>query len=155
MAGYIAITTSDWIKSIKANEILYAVFWCKKKNFVALLPGEKLYFLEKGPFSSSAERFIVGAGEFCRFEKVDLAQVWDKYSFALGFDTEQDFRNQIKSIYHSDDSFDLGCIVLNHVRFYKRKLSLTECEIEFSPYIVSGKKIDSEDCNRIERKSEE
>ena len=155
MAGYIAITTSDWIDSIKANGISCAVFWCKKKNFIALSPGEKFYFLEKGQFSSSADRYIVGDGEFCGFEKVDSSQAWDKYSNALGFDTEQDFRNQLKIIYHCDGSFDLGCIVLNQVRFYKKKISLAECDIEFSPYIVSGKKLDTKDCNKVESKSKE
>ena len=155
MAGYIAITTSDWINSIKANTASSAVFWCKKKNFIALSSGEKFYFLEKGRFSSNADRFIVGYGEFTRFETIDSSLAWEKYSKALGFEEEQDFRNQIKSIYRSEQSFDLGCIVLNHVHFFKKKLSLAECDIEFSPYIVSGKKLDEEECLRIDSKSKE
>ena len=154
MAGYIAITTSDWVNSVKVNGVSSAVFWCKKKSFVAISPGERFYFLERGKFTSSADRYIVGRGDFCRFELINASHAWEIYGNQLGLDSKQSFQEQIRTIYH-DDSFDLGCIILDQIVFYKEKVSLAACGIDFSPYIVSGKKLDVEECRRIDSKTEE
>ena len=75
--------------------------------------------------------------------------MWKKYSTKLGFSTRLDFETNIENIYH-DKSIEIGCILINQLHFYKRRLSLDECNIDFSRYIVSGKKIGPEDCKKIE-----
>ena len=44
---------------------------------------------------------------------------------------------------------DLGSIVLNNLVFYEKPVSIQECGIDFSPYIVSGKTITNEECEKI------
>ena len=154
MAGYIAITMSDWLDCIAASGNSSAVFWCKKKNFKALLPGEKFYFLERGQFRSNADRFIVGSGEFLEFKKGKSFEVWDKYTTKLGFSTLEELEEHIEAVYHNK-TFEIGCIVLNNIAFFNRKISLDECGVDFSPYIVSGKCITSDECIRIEKAAKE
>lgn len=112
MEGYIAITMSDWLSCIRSLNITSAVFWCKKRNFKALSPGEKFYFLERGQFKSNAERYIVGSGEFSEFDKGNSEAIWKKYNNRLGFRTFDAFEAHIANIYH-ECSIEIGCIVLN------------------------------------------
>ena len=149
MAGYIAITMSDWLDCVNSLNNGSAVFWCKKKSFKALLPGEKFYFLERGRFKSNADRYIVGRGVFSEFDRGDSKTMWGKYTTRLGFRKFEDFEAHIESVYH-DSSIELGCIVLDKICFFKRKISLDECDVDFSPYIVSGKCLTSDECARIE-----
>ena len=44
---------------------------------------------------------------------------------------------------------DLGCIVLTEVEFFERPVTLEKCGIAFSPYVVSGKTIDENECIRL------
>lgn len=150
MAGYIAITMSGWLENIKSSSYSSAVFWCKKKSFKALTPGDRFYFLERGSFKSNADRFIVGSGVFVEFTKGRSTEMWAKYANRLGFKTFEEFEKHLEGLYHEKKT-EIGCIVLDKIVFFKRKVSLDECSVDFSPYIVSGKSINSDECTRIER----
>lgn len=150
MSGYIAITLRDWLDCVQSLNHSSAVFWCKKKAFKALEPGEKFYFLERGQFKSNADRFIVGSGEFSEFEKGTSLAMWNRYTTKLGIRTFEDFEKNIESIYHNKSS-EIGCIVLNRISFFPKKISLDDCAVAFSPYIVSGKCITFEECTRIDQ----
>lgn len=127
-----------------------AVFWCKKTNFKALKKDEPFFFLERGKFESNADRYIVGYGNFQGFQRLQYTDAWKKFNTKLGFDTKEKFEACIMNIYHGEIS-DIGCIALSNVHFYDIKRFLEDCYIDFSPYIVSGKKINSDECERIER----
>ena len=149
MAGYVAITTENWISCIRENACKSAVFWCKKSNFKAISLGEKFYFLKKGKFSSNADRYISGYGRFVKFEKRSSESLWEAYGTAVGFPSEEEFLLQVQSIY-KEDKCDLGCIILDNLTFFRRERSLQECKVDFSPYIVSGKKITDDESARID-----
>lgn len=150
MAGYIAITMSGWLENVKSSSSSSAVFWCKKKSFKPLTPGDRFYFLERGSFKSNADRFIVGSGEFFEFTKGRSTEMWKKYTNRLGFKTVEEFEEHLEGLYHEKE-MEIGCIVLDKIVFFKHKVSLDECSVDFSLYIVSGKSINSDECARIER----
>lgn len=149
MGGYIALTTQDWILSLKAMKAETAVFWRKKKSFKAVQVGEPIYFLRRGSFSSNSERYIVGNGLFYKHELLPANEAWIKHSTQLGFRCEQDFNEAVFKIYKEQNP-ELGCLRISKVQFYETPISLMDAKIDFSPYIVSGKKISVEECNRID-----
>lgn len=148
MTGFIAITTSEWILNIKGSKKTRAVFWCKKNNFKALVKGEPFFFLQRGKFESNADRYIVGYGEYQEFHRLKYFDAWTKYGKGLGFNTRKEFEACMNSTYHGSIE-DIGCILLSNIHFFDTMRSLLECDVEFSPYIVSGKKINAEECLRI------
>ena len=149
MAGYIAITTSEWIENIKSLNTETAVFWSKKASFKALNKDEPFYFLRRGSFASNADRYIVGRGFFSKFERLDPQIAWTLYEKTLGFNTKGDFERMISSLYRGEIR-EIGCTVLEGIQFFLTERSLEDCSIDFSPYIVSGKRLSSSDCARIE-----
>ena len=66
---------------------------------------------------------------------------------------KEEFLKHVKKIY-GEDIADLGCIVLKNLVFYEKPVSIQECGIDFSPYIVSGKTITNEDCEKIKAAKE-
>ena len=148
MAGYIAITSGKWIDCLKNNRTEVALFWCKKKSFKALKIGEDFFFLRRSEFKTSADRFIVGKGSFIEFKRMPSNVIWSEYGNSVGFETKDEFSENIRKTYGSDVT-DLGCIILGDIIFYDRPKSIKECEIAFSPYIVSGKTISDEECKKI------
>jgi hypothetical protein len=150
MAGFIAITSEGWIEYLKNNrkDLDFAVFWCKKKTFKALKCGEDFYFLRRSSFKSNADRFIAGKGSFVEFKTIQSNIIWSEYGNSVGFEEEEEFVNNVRKIYGKEVA-DLGCIVLNNLVFYEKPVSIQECGIDFSPYIVSGKTITNEECEKI------
>lgn len=149
MGGYIALTTQDWILSLKAMNAETAVFWRKKKSFKAVQVGEPIYFLRRGSFSSNSERYLVGKGLFYKHDLLPANEAWIRYNMQLGFRCEHDFNEAVFKIYREHNP-ELGCLQICEVRFYEALISLMDAKIDFSPYIVSGKKISIEECNRID-----
>ena len=149
MGGYIALTTQDWILSLKAMNAETAVFWRKKKSFKAVQVGEPIYFLRRGSFSSNSERYLVGKGLFYKHELLTANEAWIRYNVQLGFRCEKDFNEAVFKIYKEQNP-ELGCLQINEIQFYKVPISLMDAKVDFSPCIVSGKKISIEECNRID-----
>lgn len=149
MAGYIALTTSEWVDCIKAFHHKSAVFWRKRSVFKALQPGEPFYFLRRGKFSSNDERFLAGKGLFVDFEELEVCDAWKKYNTKLGFPSKELFDAQVKNLYNND-VHKIGCIYLSDVFFFDNECSLADCNVDFSPYIVSGKAISDEVCSKID-----
>lgn len=148
MAGFIAITSEEWIDYLKSHKKDFAVFWCKKKSFKALKCGEDFYFLRRSGFKTNADRYIAGKGAFVDFKLMPVNMIWSEYGNCVGFETEEDFIGNVKKIY-GEGASNLGCIILDNILFYDMPRSIKECDIDFSPYIVSGKSITDEECKRI------
>ena len=153
MSGFIAITSEEWIEYLKNNNKDLALFWCKKKTFKALKYGEDFYFLRRSSFKSNADRFIVGKGSYVEFRIMHRNIIWSEYGNSVGYKEKEEFLKNVKKIY-GEDIADLGCIVLKNLVFYEKPVSIHECGIDFSPYIVSGKTITNEDCEKIKAAKE-
>lgn len=149
MAGYIALTTLEWMNSIKHTKTSNAIFWCKKKNFKSIFCGEPIYLLQRGSFDSNADRFLIGKGTYDGFDILCLKMAWDKYGQLLGFSSFENLKKAMIVTYKSAD-INLGCILLRDLNFFDAPVSLSKCNVEFSKYIVSGKKISEEDCRKID-----
>lgn len=149
MSGYIALTTPEWISSVKSLGNNTAVFWRKKKSFKAVQLGESIYFLQRGTFTSNSNRYIVGSGIFADHELLLAEEAWEKYGNMLGFPEKSLFLACVKKQYKESNP-QLSCLLLTGVKLFPRSISLVEANIDFSPYIVSGKKINDDDCRSIE-----
>ncbi|MDR1769968.1 MAG: hypothetical protein LBS02_04940 [Hungatella sp.] len=77
-------------------------------------------------------------------------EAWKKYQAQLGFQSKQEFLDAVFKFYKEQNP-ELGCIQIMNVDFYETPVSLLDSKVDFSPYIVSGKKISIEECQRIDR----
>lgn len=147
MKGFVALTTDKWCVFLKEVRATKAVFWRKRLLFRALDNGDKFYFLNRNLVQG--KRYIVGCARFEKFEIVSADVAWSVYGDALGSKDEEDVKKDIRELYKSDD-IDLGCIHLSQLEFYSKPVTLEECNVYFSPYTVSGKKISASDCKNID-----
>lgn len=146
MKGYIGIANDDWCSHLQSSKSSCAVFWRKKNVFKALQKGEYFFFLNRKAIDG--KRYVVGRGKYDEWTLLSARDAWDKYGGALGYKEEHEFLESIKSIYKNDE-VELGCIVLKEVVYFEEPVCLSDCRIDFSPYIVSGKTIDEEECARL------
>ena len=146
MNGYIALTSSDWCYNLKKNGNKQAIFWRKRLQFKAIAPGEYYFFYSKT--SNCNARCIVGYAVYKETRIVRSLEAWKEFKTDLGSASEEDFLNAIQSFYKEAD-VNLGCICLDNIHFFETPVSLKDCGVEFSPYIVSGKRITREECNAI------
>lgn len=149
MKGYIAISSDAWCNYLKSIQSDKAVFWRKKAAFKALQEGEYFYFLNRKAVDGM--RFVVGRGKYAGRSVLSPHKAWEEYKQTLGCQEEIEFIQSIRSIYKTDD-VELGCIVLNEVEFFEIPVNLGECDIDFSPYIVSGRTITNDECIRLNEK---
>lgn len=152
MRAYIALTTPEWISAIKALEEGNAIFWRKKQSFKAIDIGEKIYFLQRGSFSSNKERFVVGSGIFSGQEMIRAEEAWEKYGLLLGLKEKELFLDSVKKMYKESNPL-LSCLQLRNTKFYAVPVSLASANVDFSPYTVSGKIISEAECSAIEELS--
>lgn len=150
MSGFIALTTPDWITSIKSTNGQTAVFWRKKRYFKALVCGERMYFLQRGSFSSNDNRYIVGSGMFLEQKQYSAEDAWDSFGELMGFPDKKLFTDSVRKMYKEKNP-QLSCLILGDVKFYRKPVSLSDAHIDFSPYIVSGKTISEAECASIEK----
>lgn len=143
MNGYLAITSDAWCKNIKQFGVTSAVFWRKKLRFCAIQPNESFFFLSRK--RSDGTRYILGQGEYVESLESNVKDAWDRYTIQLGSDSEESFVKNIQGLYKTSDT-KIGCIVLKNIQFYSIPIPLDRCNIEFSPYIVSGKTINNDEC---------
>lgn len=146
MKGYIGIANDDWCNHLRSSNSSCAVFWRKKAVFKALQKGEYFFFLNRK--AVDGKRYVVGRGKYDEWHIFSAREAWDKYGGALGYQEKSKFLDSIKAIYKTDE-VDLGCILLKEVVFFEQSVSLSDCCIDFSPYIVSGKTINEEECTRL------
>ena len=146
MKGYIGIANDDWCSHLQSSKSPCAVFWRKKAVFKALQKGEYFFFLNRKAIDG--KRYVVGRGKYDEWNILSARDAWDIYGGALGYKEEHEFLESIKSIYKTDE-VELGCIVLKEMVYFEEPVCLSDCSIDFSPYIVSGKTIDEEECTRL------
>lgn len=146
MKGYIAISNDAWCNYLKSLQSTKAVFWRKKAAFKALREGEYFYFLNRKPVEKV--RFIVGRGKYAGWSLLSPSKAWAEHNRTLGYQDEDAFIQSIRSIYKTDD-IELGCILLNEVEFFEVPVNLKKCDVDFSPYIVSGRTITDDECARL------
>ncbi|MCC8150843.1 MAG: hypothetical protein LIO96_05180 [Lachnospiraceae bacterium] len=138
--------------------MMTGVIVCNPPNLPGLCFGERelcLRHLKKGSIffflkkkSIGGRRYIVGRGKFDEWRVLSAMSAWEEYGSLLGYQDENDFFESLQAIYRTKD-VDLGCIVLREVEFFEVPVTLEKCGIAFSPYIVSGKTIDENECNRL------
>lgn len=146
MKGYIGIANADWCNNLQKFGMSVAVFWSKKPSFKALEKGEYFYFLNRQAINGF--RFIIGRGKFVEWYKTSPREAWKEYKRTLGYPDEETFLENVRSIYKTDD-IELGFIVLKDVEYFNNGVTLSECKIDFSTYIVSGKTINENECTRL------
>ncbi|WP_308683400.1 hypothetical protein [Stomatobaculum longum] len=146
MKGYIGIANDDWCNCLQSTKSSHAVFWRKKASFKALQKGEIFYFLNRK--NVEGKRFVVGRGKYCDWHIMPAKKAWAEYGGTLGYREEKEFLDSLRSIYKTDE-VELGCVLLQEVVFFDKPVCLSECNIDFSPYIVSGKTIGEEECIRL------
>lgn len=151
MKGYIGIANDDWCYHLQSSKSSCAVFWRKKTVFKALQKGEYFFILNKKEIDG--KRYVVGRGKYDDWNILSARDAWNTYGGALGYKEKQEFLKSIKSIYKTDE-VELGCIVLKEVVYFEQPVCLSDCSIDFSPYIVSGKTINEEECKKINCASE-
>lgn len=151
MKGYIGIANDDWCNHLQSSKSSCAVFWRKKAVFKALQKGEYFFFLNRKAIDG--KRYVVGRGKYDEWNILSVRDAWNKYGSALGYKEEHEFLESIKSIYKTDE-VELGCIVLKEVVYFEQLVCLSDCSIDFSPYIVSGKTINEEECTKLNCASE-
>lgn len=118
----------------------------KEKCIQGTAKGEYFFFLNRKAIDG--KRYVVGRGKYDEWNILSARDAWNKYGGALGYKEKQEFLESIKSIYKNDE-VELGCIVLKEVVYFEKPVCLSDCSIDFSPYIVSGKTIDEEECARL------
>lgn len=148
MNGYVAITNTEWCQYIRLSHLNEAVFWRKKNTFKALKDGELFYFLSRTNPTEASSRQIVGRASFKGCNILPAKEAWLAYGTQLGFATRTAFAESVMQLYKSPD-VHLGCILLEQIQFLSSPITLQECGVEFSPYIVSGRTIDLHECERI------
>lgn len=146
MVGYIAITSEDWLNNLKNHRIQDAVFWRKRLQFKALKEGEPFFFLSRS--REDGERYFLGSAKYKAFKVMSASDAWSEFGNKLGALDEASFHRDILNIYKEFDT-DLGCIILSEINYCLQPVPLQMTEIVFSNGIVSGKKVDSEDCSRL------
>ncbi len=147
--GFIAITSVEWFDFIFSHDLKNANFWCKKKSFKALLPGQPLFFLKKNVKGEKGERKVVGFGLFNHFEVCSAQQAWELYGLGNGFDSYSNFYKGTKGILSTDNDEALGCIILKDITFFSEPVFLSDLNIPFASSIVSGKGISAQEVNTI------
>lgn len=146
LKGYIGIANDDWCNCLQSIKSSHAVFWRKKASFKALQKGEYFFFLNRK--ITNGKRFVVGRGKYSDWRVMPAKEAWVEYGSTLGYREEQEFLDSLRTIYKTDE-VELGCVLLQEVKFFDKPVCLSECNIDFSPYIVSGKTIDEDECIRL------
>ena len=121
-------------------------FLAKESRIQSTAKGEYFYFINRKAINGKC--YVVGRGTYDEWNILSARDAWDIYGGALGYKEEHDFLESIKTIYKTDE-VELGCIVLKEVVYFEEPVCLSDCDIDFSPYIVSGKTIDEEECTRL------
>ena len=147
--GFIAVTSDKWFDFIFSHDVRRVNFWCKKKAFKAILPGQPLFFLRKNSKGENGERKVVGFGILENFELNSCQKAWNLYEVGNGFSSYDEFNEGVKEILDKTTDDNLGCIVLNNVMFFSKPVLLSELGIGFAPAIVSGKTINSDEVAAI------
>lgn len=147
--GFIAVTSDKWFDFIYSHDLKRVNFWCKKKAFKAILPGQPLFFLRKNSRGETGERKVVGFGILDYFELCSCQQAWDFYGLGNGFSSYSNFYEGVKEILDKDTDENLGCIILKDLTFFSKPVFLSNLNIPFQSVIVSGKKISSDEVHSI------
>lgn len=148
MRGYLSITDNSWCDFLKGSSFDTIVFWRKRLVFSALSAGEPFYFLKRTAIDG--ERGIAGKALFVEANSLDADSLWKRFGQQLGVKTEKEFKDKVAAIYKTND-MKLGYIVLQNPCFVDTPIPLSRSNVQFSPYTVSGKVIDEDDCTSIDK----
>lgn len=154
MKGFVLLTTKEWLESIQKSDEARAVFWRKRKTFKAINIGEPIYFLQRGSLKLNKSRYVIGKGNFAGHEIMTANDVWQKYGALVGADTEEIFYENVNKMY-GEHNPQLGCLIIEDLRFFDNPVSINNTKIDFSPCTVSGKIITDAECIEIDILSEE
>lgn len=148
--GYIGVTSREWFTYLKENNITQEVnFWRKNtNNFRVLEFGEPFFFLVKNDKNTKSERYVLGYGVYKRFEVLDIDKAWDKYQIGNGTSSKSEYLDRMRNLFKKN-SGDIGCIILDNLKFFDKPVILSKSGIMFDNSVVSGKGINNEEVNQI------
>ncbi len=149
MRGFVANTDYDWFTLLRAIEppIDEVNFWKpgSRTNFVALTPGEPLFFKLKAPYN-----VIAGFGYFAHFSRLPVSMVWEMYGEANGARSYGEMRERLvryRRRFERDtdprQDFWIGCILVNQPVFFAEHDWIRMPE-NFKGQTVQGKTYDLE-----------
>ncbi|MEM2139278.1 MAG: hypothetical protein QXM96_03950 [Candidatus Woesearchaeota archaeon] len=139
--GYIGITDQNWFSFNKSNNHKEVVFW-RRASFPVNLPiGMPFFFLVKG----TKPRYIRGYGivKLIGSDKIDI--LWNKYGSKMG----EASLSSVEDLIRKDKNEKIGYYILENVKYIEERFDLKNFRIEFPDSIVSGKKINEEDTNKL------
>ncbi len=145
---YVAITDTEWFEFIrnKLDEGMlnkYINFWTPgKKAFKALRPGGLFLFKLHSNAQREENGEIVGGAYFCGYERMQLAEAWDKFGNGNGTGNLQDIEQKITKYRERNDmepDSEIGCVILENPFFFEEWI---EEPVDWNKNIVSGKKYD-------------
>lgn len=90
-----------------------------KKEFKSLKEGELFAFLSHDK-TNSENVAIVGGAYFSHFEKMSIADAWEKYGISNGSESLEDLLSSIKKTITGKNfqlNTDIGCIILKDIFF--------------------------------------
>lgn len=125
MRGFVANTDYEWFTLLRAiNPPIDEVnFWKPGSgtSFVALVPGEPLFFKLKAPHNA-----IAGFGYFAHFSRLPVSMAWEVYGEANGAQSYRQMRERLIRIRTRFDAntdakqdFWIGCILVNEPVFFE------------------------------------
>lgn len=109
-----------------------------QRNFKALKPGEKIYFLDS---SSGANKYLVsGVGVYLRFDGlVKISDILNKYPYC-GYKNQMEICGIIPFEKLLID--ELSCIIIENVEFFKEPIPIDKLNIKYPSCIESCKTFD-------------
>lgn len=147
-------TSPKWISSLKTNYEngrlgKYINFWTSnKKEFKSLKEGELFAFLSHDK-TNSENVAIVGGAHFSHFEKMSIADAWEKYGISNGSESLEDLLSSIKKTITGKNfqlNTDIGCIILKDIFFLDEYIYIKEDnQINWDKHTVGYKKYYTDD----------
>lgn len=117
-----------------------------QRNFKALKPGEKIYFLDSN--LDANEYVISGVGVYLRFDGlVKIQDVLTKYP-NCGYKNRMEIYRIIPSEKLMID--ELSCIIIDNVEFFKQPVLIDKLNIKFASCIQACKRFDEKVGNKID-----
>jgi hypothetical protein len=139
-AGYIGITDANWYRFNKGQNHSEVLFWRRASKPVRLSNSMPFFLLVKGK-----PRYIRGYGFVKLISSDSVENLWEKYGNKMG----EDSLFAIESALGKERSDRIGFYLLRDVKYIDSGIDLDDLNIKFAPSIVSGKKIDTEETERL------
>lgn len=143
---YVGIADRDWVSLLRGEHYngkleKYVNFWTPgTREFKVIKPGDMFLFKLHNKKSTGENGEIVGGGYFAYYEKLRIADAWEKYGRGNGRDSLQKMQESLQGIQEKNNmqsSIEIGCIILENVFFLDKWI---DEPFDWGKNIVSGKR---------------